>query len=153
GRPQTRRKPSLRGKCFMRSIKQVSGRRSISKSAKRIRSNRRRLSRRARKQCGLTRAGSRRLFLVASPLLRRRREIKMSYGFLDVAVIPSARVMQAKMGADRIWKDFKEHRQFDCFTGNVAGFIADRDSFTWRRYRRRAGFMSSTEAATTASSD
>ena len=53
----------------------------------------------------------------------------MSYGFLDVAVTPSVRAVQAKMGADRIWQDFKGHREFDRFTENEAAFIADRDSF------------------------
>jgi predicted pyridoxine 5'-phosphate oxidase superfamily flavin-nucleotide-binding protein len=39
------------------------------------------------------------------------------------------RAVQAKMGADRIWQDFKGHREFDRFTENEAAFIADRDSF------------------------
>jgi uncharacterized protein len=53
----------------------------------------------------------------------------MSYGFLDIAVTPSIRAAQAKMGADRIWRDFKGHREFNRFTENEAAFIADRDSF------------------------
>jgi predicted pyridoxine 5'-phosphate oxidase superfamily flavin-nucleotide-binding protein len=53
----------------------------------------------------------------------------MSYGFLDVAVTPSVRAVQAKMGADRIWQNFEGHREFDRFTENEAAFIADRDSF------------------------
>ena len=53
----------------------------------------------------------------------------MSYGFLDVAITPSVRAVQAKMGADRIWQGFKGHREFDRFTENEAAFIADRDSF------------------------
>ena len=53
----------------------------------------------------------------------------MSYGFLDIAVTPSVRAVQAEMGADRIWQDFKGHREFDRFTENEAAFIADRDSF------------------------
>ena len=53
----------------------------------------------------------------------------MSYGFLDVAVTPSVQAALAKMGADRIWRDFKGHREFDRFTENEAAFIADRDSF------------------------
>jgi predicted pyridoxine 5'-phosphate oxidase superfamily flavin-nucleotide-binding protein len=53
----------------------------------------------------------------------------MSYGFLDVAVTPSVRAAQADMGADRIWVNFKGHREFDRFTENEAEFIADRDSF------------------------
>jgi uncharacterized protein len=53
----------------------------------------------------------------------------MPYGFLDIAVTPSVRAVQAAMGADRIWQDFKGHREFDRFTENEAAFIADRDSF------------------------
>ncbi len=53
----------------------------------------------------------------------------MPYGFLDVAVTPSVRAVQAKMGADRIWRNFKGHREFDRFTANEAAFIHDRDSF------------------------
>jgi predicted pyridoxine 5'-phosphate oxidase superfamily flavin-nucleotide-binding protein len=53
----------------------------------------------------------------------------MSYGFLDIAVTPSVRAVQAKMGADRIWQNFNGHREFDRFTEDEAAFIADRDSF------------------------
>jgi predicted pyridoxine 5'-phosphate oxidase superfamily flavin-nucleotide-binding protein len=53
----------------------------------------------------------------------------MSYRFLDIAVTPSVRAVQAEMGADRIWQDFRGHREFDRFTENEAAFIADRDSF------------------------
>jgi uncharacterized protein len=53
----------------------------------------------------------------------------VAYGFLDIAVTPSVREAQAKMGADHIWQDFKGHREFDRFTENEAAFIADRDSF------------------------
>jgi len=53
----------------------------------------------------------------------------MSYGFLDVAITPSVKAAQAAMGADRIWQDFKGHRESDRFTDNEAAFIADRDSF------------------------
>jgi predicted pyridoxine 5'-phosphate oxidase superfamily flavin-nucleotide-binding protein len=53
----------------------------------------------------------------------------MSYGFLDVAVTPSVRAIQAKMGADQFWQNFKGHREFDRFTENELTFIADRDSF------------------------
>ena len=52
----------------------------------------------------------------------------MTYGFLDIAVTPSVRAVQARMGANRIWQDFKGHREFDRFTENEAAFIADRDS-------------------------
>ena len=53
----------------------------------------------------------------------------MPYGFLDIAVTPSVRTVQAKMGADHIWQNFKGHREFDRFSDNEAAFIADRDSF------------------------
>jgi uncharacterized protein len=53
----------------------------------------------------------------------------MSYGFLDIAATPSVRAVQARMGADRIWQDYKGHREYDRFTENEAAFIADRDSF------------------------
>lgn len=53
----------------------------------------------------------------------------MSYGFLDIAVTPSVRAAQAKMGVDHLWQDFKGHRDFDRFTENEAAFIAERDSF------------------------
>lgn len=53
----------------------------------------------------------------------------MSYGFLDIAVTPSVRAAQASMGSDRIWTDFKGHREFDRFTENEEAFIAARDSF------------------------
>lgn len=53
----------------------------------------------------------------------------MPYGFLDVAITPSVRAVQAEMAADHIWRDFKGHREFDRFTEQEATFIADRDSF------------------------
>jgi len=53
----------------------------------------------------------------------------MSYGFLDIAVTPSVRAVQADMGVDHVWRDFKGHREFDRLTDNEAAFIADRDSF------------------------
>ncbi|KQV42767.1 MULTISPECIES: pyridoxamine 5'-phosphate oxidase family protein [unclassified Rhizobium] len=53
----------------------------------------------------------------------------MSYGFLDIAVTPSVRAVQASMGADHIWQGFAEHREFDRFSRNEAAFIAARDSF------------------------
>lgn len=53
----------------------------------------------------------------------------MSYGFLDVAMTPSVRAVQAQLGVDSVWRDFKGHREFDRFTGNEAAFIAERDSF------------------------
>jgi predicted pyridoxine 5'-phosphate oxidase superfamily flavin-nucleotide-binding protein len=53
----------------------------------------------------------------------------MSYGFLDIAITPSVRAAQAKMGADHLWQDFKGNRKYDRFTDNEAAFIAERDSF------------------------
>ena len=53
----------------------------------------------------------------------------MAYGFLDIASTPSVRAVQAAMGADQVWQDFKGHRAFDAFTPNEAAFIAERDSF------------------------
>jgi uncharacterized protein len=53
----------------------------------------------------------------------------MSYGFLDIAITPSVRAVQAQMGADRLWADYKGHREFDRFTENEADIIADRESF------------------------
>ena len=47
----------------------------------------------------------------------------MPYGFLRIATTPSVRAVQAKMGADRIWQDFKGHREFDRFNENEAAFI------------------------------
>jgi predicted pyridoxine 5'-phosphate oxidase superfamily flavin-nucleotide-binding protein len=53
----------------------------------------------------------------------------MSYGFLDIAITPSVQAAQAAMGSDRLWQDFKGHREFDQFSENESAFIADRDSF------------------------
>lgn len=53
----------------------------------------------------------------------------MSYGFLDIAVTPSVQAVQAKMGTNHMWQDFKGHREFDRFTENEAAFITERDSF------------------------
>jgi predicted pyridoxine 5'-phosphate oxidase superfamily flavin-nucleotide-binding protein len=53
----------------------------------------------------------------------------MSYGFLDIAATPNVRAAQAAMGSERIWHDYKGHREFDKFTPNEVGFIARRDSF------------------------
>jgi predicted pyridoxine 5'-phosphate oxidase superfamily flavin-nucleotide-binding protein len=53
----------------------------------------------------------------------------MSYGFLDVAMTPSVRAVQAQLGVGGVWDDFKGHREFDRFTGNEVAFIAERDSF------------------------
>ena len=53
----------------------------------------------------------------------------MSYGFLDIAITPSVRAAQAAMGSDRLWQDFKGHREFKEFSEDEMAFIADRDSF------------------------
>lgn len=53
----------------------------------------------------------------------------MSYGFLDIAVTPSVKAAQARMGADHVWQDFKGHREFNRFTDSETAFIAARDSF------------------------
>jgi uncharacterized protein len=53
----------------------------------------------------------------------------MSYGFLDIAVTPAVRAVQAKMGAAETWEGFKGSREFDRFTADEAAFIAERDSF------------------------
>lgn len=53
----------------------------------------------------------------------------MPYGFLDIAVTPSVRAAQAKMGADPLRERFKGDRTFDVFTTNEIAFIARRDSF------------------------
>lgn len=53
----------------------------------------------------------------------------MAYGFMDIALTPAVRGAQAEMGADKLWSDFKGHREFDRFTPREAAFIAERDSF------------------------
>ena len=53
----------------------------------------------------------------------------MPYGFLDIAVTPSVRSVQAEMGSDGLWSDFKGQRSFDRFTEHEEAFIADCDSF------------------------
>ncbi|MBW4024987.1 MAG: pyridoxamine 5-phosphate oxidase [Proteobacteria bacterium] len=53
----------------------------------------------------------------------------MSYGFLDIAITPSVKAAQAKMGADHVWQDFRGHRESKRFTDDEAVFITSRDSF------------------------
>jgi len=55
----------------------------------------------------------------------------MSYGFLDIAVTPSVRAVQANMGVEHVWQGLKLKggREFDWFTDHEAAFIAARDSF------------------------
>lgn len=53
----------------------------------------------------------------------------MAYGFLDIAVTPSVRAVQAAMGSEHAWQDFKGHRAFSELSPDDAAFIAARDSF------------------------
>ncbi len=53
----------------------------------------------------------------------------MPYGFLDIAVTPGVRAVQAEMGSDTLWQAHNAHRAFDRFTAREAAFIAARDSF------------------------
>lgn len=53
----------------------------------------------------------------------------MGYTFLDIAMTPSVRAVQAAMGADRLWSGVEFDRAFDRFTMAEAAFIAERDSF------------------------
>jgi hypothetical protein len=53
----------------------------------------------------------------------------MSYGFLDIAITPSVQAVQARMGSDHLWQDFKGDRACNRFTADAAAFIAARDSF------------------------
>ena len=46
----------------------------------------------------------------------------MPYGFLDIAVTPSVKAVQAKMGADHVRQDFKGHREFTSSTENEVAF-------------------------------
>lgn len=53
----------------------------------------------------------------------------MPYGFLDIAITPSVKAVQKRMGSDRVWQDFKGHRTFDRFTADEEAFIFARNSF------------------------
>lgn len=53
----------------------------------------------------------------------------MAYGFVNVAVTPAVRDVQQKLGVAHMWESFRGDREFDRFTDQEAGFIADRDSF------------------------
>lgn len=54
----------------------------------------------------------------------------MTYGFLDIAITPRVRAVQAEMGSDGLWADTRRFdRAFDRFTEREATFIAARDSF------------------------
>ncbi|HTI00844.1 MAG TPA: pyridoxamine 5'-phosphate oxidase family protein [Acidisoma sp.] len=52
----------------------------------------------------------------------------MSYGFLDALATPGVRAVQAAMGSDKTWANFKGHREFDRIGPQEAAFIAARDS-------------------------
>jgi predicted pyridoxine 5'-phosphate oxidase superfamily flavin-nucleotide-binding protein len=53
----------------------------------------------------------------------------MPYGFLDIAITPSVKAVQTRMGSDRVWQDFKGHRTFDRFSADEEAFIFARNSF------------------------
>lgn len=53
----------------------------------------------------------------------------MAYGFLNVAVTPAVRDVQQKLGVSHMWENFRGERDFDRFTDQEAGLIAERDSF------------------------
>ncbi|NID15982.1 pyridoxamine 5'-phosphate oxidase family protein [Luteibacter yeojuensis] len=53
----------------------------------------------------------------------------MAYGFLDIATTPSIQAVQARMGVDQFWRDFKGHREFDRFGERELAHIAERESF------------------------
>jgi len=53
----------------------------------------------------------------------------VSYGFLDIAVTPSVAAVQRAMGSDRLYQNFKGHREFDKLTPDEVAFIGQRDSF------------------------
>ncbi len=88
----------------------------------------------------------------------------MAYGFLDIAITPSVKAAQARMGSDHVWQNFKAERRFDRFTGDEAAFIASRDSFYmasvsesgWPYVQHRggaAGFLKMIDAQTLAFAD
>jgi predicted pyridoxine 5'-phosphate oxidase superfamily flavin-nucleotide-binding protein len=52
----------------------------------------------------------------------------MPYGFLDVAVTPGVRAVQAQMGTEKVWANFKGHREYDQFGPDEVAFITARDS-------------------------
>ncbi len=68
-------------------------------------------------------------FPVVSPPAGHAKEHRHVIRISRHAVTPSVRAVHAKMGADRIWQDFKSHREFGRFTEDEVAFIADRDSF------------------------
>ncbi|WP_036504172.1 pyridoxamine 5'-phosphate oxidase family protein [Novosphingobium sp. AP12] len=88
----------------------------------------------------------------------------MSYGFLDIAITPSVRSVQADMGAARQWEYFEGDRESDRFTAQEATFIAQRDTFYiatvsetgWPYVQHRggpAGFLKLVDESTLAFAD
>jgi hypothetical protein len=53
----------------------------------------------------------------------------MSYGFLEIALTPGVKAVQTAMGTDKVWANFKGHREFDRVGPDEAAFITARDSF------------------------
>lgn len=53
----------------------------------------------------------------------------MSYGFLDIAVTPAVKAVQAANNSLDLWDNFKGDRAFDRFTDQEVEFIGRRDSF------------------------
>ncbi len=53
----------------------------------------------------------------------------MGYGYLDTAVTPSVRAVQAEMGSARIWESFDGERTSGRLTRHEMDFIAARDNF------------------------
>ena len=52
----------------------------------------------------------------------------MAYGFLDALMTPGVRSVQAAMGVEKVWADFKGHREFDRFGEQEIAFIGAQDS-------------------------
>lgn len=53
----------------------------------------------------------------------------MAYGFLDIAITPSVRAVQADNGVEALWADMEVDRACDRFTEAEAAFVAARDHF------------------------
>jgi predicted pyridoxine 5'-phosphate oxidase superfamily flavin-nucleotide-binding protein len=88
----------------------------------------------------------------------------MCYGFLDIAITPSVKAVQAQMGSDHLWQDFEGQRAGNLFTGAEAAFVATRDSFYmasvsetgWPYVQHRggpSGFLKMIDAQTLAFAD
>ncbi|HQT66198.1 MAG: pyridoxamine 5-phosphate oxidase [Rhodospirillales bacterium 20-60-12] len=88
----------------------------------------------------------------------------MPYGFLDIAITPSVKAVQKRMGSDHVWQDFKGHRTFERFTADEEAFICARNSFYiasvsetgWPYIQHRggpSGFLKMIDAQTLAFAD